>query len=680
MREFFPILTNCNKRPFRCKTGQTCPFNVSDGRKERLLSNFNDRADTLTQSGLNLIQQALSIYDRNLKLAVSNSRFREMFNLPEYLTIPGADFAETLRVLTIGGEYGDVEDIDAFVREKVEQALAFEAHYVERTRANGRTISIEGSPLRQGGWVAVYTDITAIKRQERLLRSHSAQLSDQLLTHSEELARTNRELAATIAALEETKRDLIDSEALTRSTSEMMPAHIAHVDLNEIYTYSNRKLPTVLPGRPSDIVGQSALDALGHESYSLIAPYLERAFNGTNSVFEFTQVGTSRRVRAAFTPEINPDGNINGVYILSTDVTEEAQSRAALMQTHKRELAAQLTSGLAHDFANLLTIILGLQGRLEKLKGLPVEAYEMITTTRAAALRGGVLLDRVSNISGQRELHPTATDIRQLLSDIQSMATPSLPDNLTLEIQLTGINAPMVLDAGFLQDSLLNIILNARDAMAEQPGSIQINAQAVNSTWLEIVATDTGPGFSKEALENALDPFFTSKRNDAGSGLGLTMVYDFAQMSGGHVKIANAQTKGAIVTLRLPLKRASAKPAPRMILLVEDSPDIRAITREMLRDMGHSVIEATSAEEAETLATIPGVTTILSDISIDGQRTGLDLGRAISGSNAHINVFLMTSLPPSNSIRRAAEQEFPLIAKPFSAAELSNFLETEVAL
>lgn len=636
-----------------------------------------DTLASLTQSGLNLIQQALSIYDRDLKLAVCNSRFKEMFGLPDHLTTVGADFADTIRFLTIAGEYGAIDNIEAFVQEKVEQALAFEAHYVERTRANGRMISIEGSPLRQGGWVAVYTDITDIKRQESLLRSHSAQLSDQLLTHSEELARTNRELASTIAALEETKRNLIESEARTRSTTEMMPAHIAHLDLDECYTYSNRKLPSVISGRPLDIYGMSARDALGDEAYQSIRPYLDRAYQGDQSVFEFTLSEGARRIRCAFTPDFGADNDINGIYILSMDITEEAQARAALMQTHKRELAAQLTSGLAHDFANLLTIILGLQGRMEKLGNLPDPAREMIATTRSAALRGGVLLDRLSNISGRRELHPAPTHLRSLLADIRAMATPSLPENVTLNTDCPAFELPAIVDGGFLQDSLLNLVLNARDAIGEAGGAIEITLRQVENLWLEASVTDNGPGFSTEALEHALDPFYTTKRNDEGSGLGLSMVYDFAQLSGGYVRIRNAPQGGAMITLRLPLKFGAHKPTPRMILLVEDSPEIRANVREMLRDLGHSVVEAASADEAEQLAAIPGIDSVLTDITLDGDRTGLDLARALRAKGRTGQVFMMTSLPPANEIRAAASSEFPLIGKPFSLSDLTGFLETD---
>ena len=124
------------------------------------------RIKAMTTAGLNLIGQALSIYDSQLRLVVSNRRFQEMFDLPDNLIQPGALFEDTIRYLAKRGDYGPTNDVEAIVTARVEQALAFEPHYLERIRPNGQVISIEGAPLSQGGWVAVYTDITRTKRSK----------------------------------------------------------------------------------------------------------------------------------------------------------------------------------------------------------------------------------------------------------------------------------------------------------------------------------------------------------------------------------------------------------------------------------------------------------------------------------------------------------------------------------
>lgn len=623
---------------------------------------------TMTDAGLNLIAQALSIYDRDLKLAVCNRPFQTMFDLPEALVTPGARFDDTIRFLAESGEYGPVEDIDPFVQVRVDQARAFEPHYMERTRANGRTISVEGFPLPEGGWVTVYTDITRTKRSEKLLRARSEVLSDQLLAHAEELSAANRELAATNTALEEAKRQLTEIEAHTRLTTEMMPAHIAHVDAEGIYTFSNRRLNSVMPGRPMDILGAPIAQTLGDNAFGRIAPHLEKAYQGENAVFEFTDSVSSRRIRVALTPDQS-----GGVYILSMDITAETQARVALQQTRRRALAAQMTSGLAHDFSNLLTIILGMQSRLARLP-LDSEAQDLVEATQSAARRGGRLLNRIGDLTGSRVPRPEPTDLHVLLNDLKVLATPSLPRAMGLSVLDHTPDTPVLLDAGMLQDALLNLILNARDACGTQ-GQITISAQAVDRTWIEISVTDTGPGFSPEALEQALNPFFTTKGGE-GSGLGLPMVYDMVKLAGGDLQLANTQA-GARVTLRLPYRSAPVQ-SGGLALLVEDSDDLRAGVRDMLMAQGLAVVEAASVDEAMALlADLPDISLILSDIRLQGRATGLDLLDRIQG--AGLPCILMTSLPANAPDHMAAVARVPVLRKPFSASELGALISGEAA-
>jgi len=621
-----------------------------------------------TTAGLNLIAQALSIYDRELRLVVCNSRFQDMFDLPMDFVQPGARFDDTIRYLAQSGEYGDVPDIDDFVAIRVDQARAFEPHYMERTRANGRTISVEGSPLPQGGWVTVYTDITRTKRSEQLLRARSAELSDQVLAHAEELSATNRELAATITALEATKRRLTDVEARTRLTTEMMPAHIAHVDQDGLYTFSNRKLSSVIPGRPSDIIGRHISDVLGPSAYGRIAPNLARAYTGEPSVFEFTDASSSRRIRTAFTPEAS-----GGVYILSMDITQETQARVALQQTRRRALAAQMVNGVAHDFSNLLTIILGLQSKLDRMD-LSDDAHALIAATTAAARRGGDLLNRIGDMTGHRTYRPRATDLHGLLNDLKTLATPTLPQAMGLSVLDHTPNCALMLDAGMLQDALLNLILNARDACGTS-GQITVSAHAIEDIWIEISVNDTGPGFSEEAMEKAVDPFFTTKGGE-GSGLGLPMVYDMVKLAGGDLRLSNTPT-GATVALRMPYRSAPDQ-AGGLALLVEDNDTLRTEVREMLVALEYSVIEATSVDEAVALAAdLPDIVLVLSDIRLEGSATGLDLVDRLRGSN--VPIILMTSLPPQDPLHQAAARSVPVLQKPFGVHDLSGLLRPEAA-
>lgn len=626
---------------------------------------LNDtQTNAMTAAGLNLIAQALTIYDADLNLVLCNAPFQQMFDLPRALVTPGATFQETIAHLARTGEYGDVADVDAFVNERVVQARAFEAHYMERTRSNGRTISVEGSPLPQGGWVTVYTDITRTKQHEALLRARSDALSGQVIAHAEELSATNRELAAMNTALEEAKRQLTLSEARTRLTTEMMPAHIAHVDADGRYTYSNRRLSSVMPGRPTDLIGRSIRDVLGAQAHDSIAPSLTQAYAGKQSIVEFSDHATARRIRGAFTPDNN-----GGVYILSMDVTEETQNRTALQQTRRRESAAQVISGLAHDFSNLLTIILGLQSRLGRLDALPATAHPLIEGTLAAARRGGALLSTIADMTGARTLRPMATNIDTMLADLSVLARPTLPEALELRIENRMPERPVLLDSGLVQDGLLNLILNARDACGTA-GVVTLEVQLVHNTWIEFALRDTGPGFSPSALENGFTPFFTTKGAE-GSGLGLAMVYDMVKSAGGDLRLANTDS-GALVTMRLPYRPAVAA-TTGLVLLVEDADDLRALVRDMLMGLGHSVIEAASADEATALlADLPDIALILSDIQLVGEATGLDLAKRL-GPDAPPLV-LMTSLPTDDALFLEAQKRAPVLRKPFGPDDLTALI------
>lgn len=625
-----------------------------------------NQRSTMVEAGLNLIGQALSIYDQDLRLAACNRRFQDMFELTSDLVTPGARFADTIRYIAKRGDYGEISDIDAFVAQRVAQAENFVPHYLERVRGNGQVIAIEGSPLPQGGWVTVYTDITNTRRAEALLRARSEELSDQLLTHTEELSATNRKLAATNAALEVAKKQLTEMEARARLTTEMMPAHIAHVDADGFYTFTNGRLNKVFPGRMSKILGHHISEVLGAHAFGKIEPHLRAAYRGASPVFEFTEDQDSKRLRVAFTPDTT-----GGVFILSMDITEETQARVALQQTRRREMAAQMTSGLAHDFSNLLTVILGMQGKLAKMD-LPPEAKALIKSTLTTAKRGGRLLSRLSEMTSQRSLRPRATDMHLQLSELKILATPALPHGIGLSILDNTPDEALLLDPGRLQDTLVNLILNARDACGSS-GQITVAAHLVGTTWLEISVGDTGPGFSKEALDNALNPFFTTKGQE-GSGLGLAMVYDMVKSAGGDIRISNT-VSGALVTLRLPYR-----PAPiasgGMALLVEDSDDLRAGFRDMLMDLGFCVIEATSTEEAlALLADIPDIALILSDIRLKGSYTGLDLAKQIMGSGPPI--ILMTSLPQNDPLFKEAMRHHPVLQKPFDAKQVADLIQKE---
>jgi len=637
----------------------------------------------MTASGLNLITQAISIYDQDLQLVLANRRFRTLFNLPVEFATAGADFSETLRHLSIMGEYGPIEDVDAFVAEKVELARAFEPHYFERTRANNTTISVEGNPLGQGGWISVYTDITEIKRQEEFFHSHAKGLSEELGQRTEDLFQTNRAMAATVRALEAAKQELTANQEQLALLNTMTPAHIAHVNAQGVYTHSNGRLHTILPGQKSDIVGRHFEAVLGVAIWSKVLPPFESVLQGESSVTQFRDEDSGRFIRLAMSPDIQPDGQVTGAYILSTDVTEEVSSRNALAHARRRELASQLTSGMAHDFSNLLTIIMGQQARLQDAAGDDPVLNDISATIKSAAMRGADLIKSLSLIESQRVIDPVSVEVTTYFDNVQQLARAAIHESMQLRFSVQIPDERLIFDPGFAQDAILNLVLNASEACNsftdnvvshsstdEKTSCIQVEVLKTKSNQLEILVDDDGPGFSEDALANALAPFYSTKGGKIGRGMGLTAAFDFAKSCGGTVRLRNREQGGASVSLTIPYQVVRTT-SPGLVLLVDDDDDVRHSILSYLRRAGHAVVEAATVAEAAQLMSLEGLTHVVTDLDIGRTGTGLDVAALVPTS---LPLMIITGLPKSDELRQRAEQSYTVLSKPFDFETLENTL------
>lgn len=622
----------------------------------------------MTLSGLNLIKQAISIHDADLKLMVANRQFQKMFSLPDHLVKSGAEFRDILTYLSEMGDYGQIDDIPSFVQEKIDLALGFQPHYFERSRANGTLISVEGNPLRQGGWISVYTDITEVKQQEKFIRSHAESLSEELIKRSETLAQTNRRMTATVTALEATKQELTDSREQLNLISTMTPAHIAHVDAKGIYTHSNGKLHTILPCAGAKIVGSKFSETLGEAVWRQVEPRFNSVLQGNPSISELYDEVSGHYIRLAMTPDLDEEG-VHGCYILSMDVTDEVSARTALAHARRRELATQLTSGMAHDFANLLTIIMGQQAQLEVRAAQDPDIAQISATIRSAAKRGAELIESLSLIESQRNLDPVVVNIPTFLDNFSQLARAAVPKDIALSIVADIPDDRLIFDPGFAQDALLNLVLNASEAMKGK-GRVSIKLAHFQKNVLEIKVNDEGPGFSADGLNNALAPFYSTKTGKVGSGLGLSAAFDFAKSCGGTLRLGNLPERGASVSLRIPYKPVKTQQAG-LILLVDDDDDVREVVRQHLRQAGHAVIEAMSVTEAKKLVHIDGLTHVVTDLAIGPSETGLDIVEIVPD---HVPVVIITGLPRSNTLRQIAERDHVVLSKPFQFDAMEDAL------
>jgi signal transduction histidine kinase/CheY-like chemotaxis protein len=390
---------------------------------------------------------------------------------------------------------------------------------------------------------------------------------------------------------------------------------------------------------------------------------------------------------------------------LETQYEARQKAEEALRQAQKMEAVGQLTGGIAHDFNNLLTVVLGgLEGIGRQIPNLPDSAAKArIARSREMAIqgvqRGATLTSRLLAFSRQQPLTPTGLDANKLVSGIGDLLRRTLGEHVSLELVLAGGLWPTFIDANQLENALLNLAVNARDAMPEggkltiETGNASLDEGYV-STLAEPVApgqyvlmavTDTGTGMDPSTLSKVFEPFFTTKAIGKGTGLGLSQVYGFVRQSSGHVRIYSELGVGTTVKLYLPRhfgpSADTALPteikSPRAVigecvLVVEDDDALRAHATEILLELGYRVVEATSGTAAlEALKADPRVGLLFTDVVMPGIN-GRQLAEEAVRIRPGLQVLFTTGYTRNAIVHHGRlDAGIRLIAKPYSFHELA---------
>jgi signal transduction histidine kinase len=399
-------------------------------------------------------------------------------------------------------------------------------------------------------------------------------------------------------------------------------------------------------------------------------------------------VARGERVRAPATSNIAEIQRVTDKLVEASTVLAEMEQQ--LRQTQKMEALGQLTGGIAHDFNNLLAVIIGnLEMAVARQKSGAV-ATELDEASLRAAVRGAALTRQLLAFARRQPLRPVCQDLRPIVAGM----TPILERALTVKIRLA-VETPALpcwaeVDGGQIEASLLNLAINARDAMPDG-GTLTIvlrgpedSARAGNA---EILVKDTGIGMRPEVLARAFEPFFTTKDIGKGSGLGLSMVYGFVRQSGGRIEIDSEPGRGTVV--KLYFKSAEA-PAPNAepkkisapsferlrVLLVEDEADVRETVCAMLGELGAGVVTAPDGYSAlEHLKEDPTIGTILADIAMPGGMDGITLAERAAALRPNIRIAFMSGNSELDRRTLRAVNERPFLAKPFRKFELAAALE-----
>ena len=539
------------------------------------------------------------------------------------------------------------------------QPIRFERELV----ATGRYLELAAfriEPASRRQVAVLFQDITARKRAETALQ----QLNETLE-------------ARVVEALAE-RKVLADIVEGTTALVQVADNNLNWLAINGAAAQEFERIFGVMPK-----VGSNMLELLADqpEHRVSVAEVWQRALAGEEFV-ETAEFGDPARDRRYYEMRFNTlrdaDGRQIGAYQFVYDVTDRLNEQArlreaeeALRQAQKMEAVGQLTGGIAHDFNNLLTGIIGslelLQIRLRQGRVSEVDRY--VAAAQGASRRAASLTHRLLAFSRRQTLDPKATDVNRLVAGMEELIRRTVGPQITVEVVTAGGLWPTLIDASQLESTLLNLCINARDAMPEggritiETANKWLDDRAARERdlppgqYLSLCVTDTGTGMPPEVIARAFDPFFTTKPIGQGTGLGLSMVYGFVRQSGGQVRIYSEIGHGTTMCLYLPRHYGDASetdigPAPaavarapfgKTVLIVDDEPTVRMLVTEVLEELGYVSIEA--ADGPAGLKVVQSETRIdllVTDVGLPGGINGRQLADAARTTRPDLKVLFIT--------------------------------------
>jgi len=374
---------------------------------------------------------------------------------------------------------------------------------------------------------------------------------------------------------------------------------------------------------------------------------------------------------------------------LRTEMAERARIEESLRHAQKLEALGQLTGGVAHDFNNLLMVITAGLDMMERNQD-PARRARMLQGMRQAAQRGASLTRQLLAFSRSHALRPETVDLARHLQDMKELLDRSLGGDVQVDVRLKPDLWSVQVDPGELELVLLNLAVNARDAMA-RGGVITIEGENLpdwpgpngRGDFVSLCVRDNGAGMSDEVKSHVFEPFFTTKDVGKGSGLGLAQVYGFAQQSGGTTDIQSEQGVGTAITLYLPRSEhdpahvaavnpavAAAATSHGSVLMVEDDVEVAALVRDMLSDIGYDVIHVSNPDAAlGALANARHLDLVFSDIMMPGGKSGIDLARELRQRRPDLPVLLTSGYIERNR-DEAVAMGIQVLPKPYGLEDL----------
>jgi PAS domain S-box-containing protein len=547
-------------------------------------------------------------------------------------------------------------------------------------------------------------------RSAALLESAKRQF-DQRVTKDQEVLRTlNEELSAQIFERKRVEDARRERDLMLGSAIRITRLGFAVWDDAEMrYLSVSREYARIYGYEAGEFIerfnpSETAFEMVHEKDRETYRRHYERYVGSKQeSEFEFrgvTRSGETRYLREILRPALDTSGRLTHSFATLHDLTDLKQTENRLRQTQKMEAVGQLTGGIAHDFNNLLGVILGNLELISQTVPKDEELDELIASARAAAESGASMTRRLLAVSRNQTLRPERLAIDELIRNMLEPLRRTLGGSV--EVQLVGDDEPwkVTADRAQLESAILNLAINARDAMPDG-GKLSIAATnrdltdeyeagrigVIPDQYVLITIQDTGAGVPAELIESIFEPFFTTRIDGDGGGLGLSMVFGFVRQSGGYIFVESEVGEGTTAKIFLPRSFGSAPFASSQtgihkwgeargeaILVVEDDPDLRALTVKMLDSLGYRVEAASTARSAlEILESRPEIDLLFTDVVLPQGMSGAELGHEALRRNAKLRVLFMSGYAPDAVLPTdPVGNRAPLLKKPFRRVDMAN--------
>ena len=478
---------------------------------------------------------------------------------------------------------------------------------------------------------------------------------------------------------------------------------ITVLNLEGLIRFQSPSLERVLGYAPTELLGRSVFEFVPREDLPQTRVSIERALSEPSATVSlecrFRHQDGQWRILQSSGRALPVDGGEALMVLNSRDVTEQKHLEAQLRQSQKMEAVGQLAGGVAHDFNNLLSVIFGHSELLEMSLPRGQQLWESVTEIGRAAERAAALTRQLLAISRQQVLEFQVLDLNAVVAKAEKMLHRLIGEDVQLTTRLEPDLSPVWADPGQIDQVLLNLAVNARDAMPKG-GTLNFDTRNIeidptySSTHPELhpgryvlmAVTDTGCGMTLEIQARIFEPFFTTKGVGQGTGLGLSVVHGIVEQCGGHVEVSSVPERGTMFEIYLPVvEEPAARAAERVptklpqgrgetVLLVEDETPVRNVTLLLLEKLGYRVLEAANAEEAFSLVESgqAKIELLLTDVIMPG-RSGPELAAALSSRDPGLKVLFQSGYTGEAVLRRAnIKPDMVFLKKPFTLANLAK--------